>query len=369
MTVPRPVSRRRLVSYTLQCLLSLLLSLAAAEAFCRYIEPESQRLLAVRNQFADYRYHPKLGWELIPDRDFIFERSEFKTTIHSNHDSMRYRDVGPKHGLRIAVLGDSFTWGHGVEQQDRYTDLLEKATGVEILNFGVTAYGTLQYYLLMDKVLSFHPDVVIIATFPQNDMIDNLSNFKYQAYKPYAVLENGKLVLKGIPVPKITRFGLQLRPWYTSYALGRYLQSCFEYAFPNWASAPPSGAPAIRGETSVTEGTLYNTPQSPAAVNAALINQALLKAIKEKVEAAHAQMLIFELYGKADMTRNSFRDLITRQAKNLDIPLAILPPVPLEDFYMEDSHWRPPGHIKAANFLLPYIRQYMDNTAPTPQQP
>ena len=63
-----------------------------------------------------------------PIRDMrgVFKRSEFTNAIAINNDGMRYHEVGPKSGYRVAVLGDSFTWGHGVEEAQRFTDLVEK---------------------------------------------------------------------------------------------------------------------------------------------------------------------------------------------------------------------------------------------------
>lgn len=71
---------------------------------------------------------------------------------------------------RIACLGDSFTFGHGVRQEDAYPSqmeaILNAAAGVkafEVLNFGVGGYNTKQEAILLEeKVLPYDPDLVIL---------------------------------------------------------------------------------------------------------------------------------------------------------------------------------------------------------------
>ena len=54
--------------------------------------------------------------------------------------------------LRIVVLGDSFTWGHGVEDEGLFTRLLEdRLPGTEVWNLGGSAYSTEQELLLLRK--------------------------------------------------------------------------------------------------------------------------------------------------------------------------------------------------------------------------
>lgn len=58
-----------------------------------------------------------------------------------NHYGFRDNEIaGRTPGvLRLAVIGDSYTYGQGIAREDRLTDLLDQALGpeVEVLNFGV----------------------------------------------------------------------------------------------------------------------------------------------------------------------------------------------------------------------------------------
>src|SRR5262245_62400166 len=56
---------------------------------------------------------------------------------------------------RVLVLGDSMTEGLGVALEQRFTNLLERETGIEHLNFATSGdFGTTQYYLLYKTLAS-----------------------------------------------------------------------------------------------------------------------------------------------------------------------------------------------------------------------
>ncbi|MGD8374555.1 MAG: SGNH/GDSL hydrolase family protein [Acidobacteriota bacterium] len=89
----------------------------------------------------------------------------------------------PPGTFRIAVLGDSWAFGWGVEQGEDFPSVLEDlledrhdAGGVrfEVLNFSVFAYNTLQELaVLRSRALAFEPDLVIVA-FNLNDVEGHL---------------------------------------------------------------------------------------------------------------------------------------------------------------------------------------------------
>src|SRR5262245_58153780 len=78
--------------------------------------------------------------------------------------------------LRVACIGDSWTFGMNVNQDQTYPARLEAllqrrtpGSNVEVMNFGVLGYSSFQgLELLKRRVLDFHPDVLIIG-FGMND--------------------------------------------------------------------------------------------------------------------------------------------------------------------------------------------------------
>ena len=106
----------------------------------------------------------KLGYELVPgSRDGAFR---------INSDGMRDRErtlEKPPGTFRIACIGDSITYGHGVGRAVAYPAQLEAilnrpqgSTAYEVLNFGVTGYDITQSVQnLRVRALPYEPDLVI----------------------------------------------------------------------------------------------------------------------------------------------------------------------------------------------------------------
>jgi lysophospholipase L1-like esterase len=91
----------------------------------------------------------------------------------------------PDDVLRIAFLGDSFTFAWGVEVAQGYADLLEgllqqrlAAAGdnrrVEVLNFGVPGYNTAtEVACLEHKALALKPDLILLQYFFNDAYLPN----------------------------------------------------------------------------------------------------------------------------------------------------------------------------------------------------
>ncbi len=117
----------------------------------------------------------ELVWELKPSVD----RSVPGMVVHINRDGLRDREYSldkPSGVRRIAVLGDSVTFGFGVSQEEAYPKVLEQLLNqgtqtikYEVMNFGVDGYNTDQEYIqLREKALSYSPDIVVLG-FIMND--------------------------------------------------------------------------------------------------------------------------------------------------------------------------------------------------------
>ncbi len=94
--------------------------------------------------------------------------------VSLNSDKMRDREFTfekPNGTIRIAVVGDSITFGSGVKDVNNvYSKLLENKlnnnsrTNFEVLNFGVPGYNSDdELEIVKDKVMKYHPDVIIIG--------------------------------------------------------------------------------------------------------------------------------------------------------------------------------------------------------------
>lgn len=137
-----------------------------------------------------YTVDRERGFALRPGAEGVWSR-EGRGSVRINQAGFRGADLfeAPAPGvLRIAVLGDSFTEALQVDEQDTFVKRLQTSLsadsscalrrnfpgGVEVLNFGVGAYGTGQQLLTWRHLAKrYRPDWVILAVYPGNDFTDN----------------------------------------------------------------------------------------------------------------------------------------------------------------------------------------------------
>ncbi len=112
---------------------------------------------------------------------------------------------------RILMLGDSLTEGFQVELERTSSKQLETLLrndgyNVEVLNFGVSGYGTVQELLYYQREgVKYDPDIVILNLFLGNDLSENTYQDGYFQRPAYS-LKDGHLVFhptsasSGIPV-------------------------------------------------------------------------------------------------------------------------------------------------------------------------
>ena len=115
--------------------------------------------------------------------DFIARRGG-GPSISVNSLGFRERDVGPKNPdrYRIAIIGDSFTWGQGIEARDRFSNLLEGFLGshYEVLNFGIPGNNMPEHLNELDQVLPLRPDFVLLQLYINDFETSNMQ--RPQAY-------------------------------------------------------------------------------------------------------------------------------------------------------------------------------------------
>jgi hypothetical protein len=135
-------------------------------------------------------------------------RKEGESYVEINSDGLRDREHSkPKapNTFRVAVLGDSYAEALQVPVEAAFWRVLEtdlRACGarggreIEVINFGVSGYGTAQELLtLRGKVWDYAPDLVLLAVTTNNDITDNSRALKRTDEIPYFVFRDGRLAL------------------------------------------------------------------------------------------------------------------------------------------------------------------------------
>jgi lysophospholipase L1-like esterase len=154
-------------------------------------------------------YHPLLGWVNKPDyRDIVKIDDDHDFFITHNSKGLRDREhdyARPDGVKRVLVLGDSFVWGFGVEDNEVLTSVLEsRSDTIEAINCGVSGYGTDQALLFYtDKAYKYDHDLVVYA-FYANDLAELSRTISYGYPKPMFVPGSDPFTVTNVPVAKTT---------------------------------------------------------------------------------------------------------------------------------------------------------------------
>lgn len=117
-----------------------------------------------------------IGYVLLPNASFRHETSEFDVDYHVDAGGGR-RVPGTGAGLRVDVYGDSWTFGHGVEDVETYVSRLqERWPDASVRNRGVMGYGTVHAMLALERDLARDgsPALVLYGFHPIHVMRNHL---------------------------------------------------------------------------------------------------------------------------------------------------------------------------------------------------
>ncbi|MFB6208062.1 MAG: SGNH/GDSL hydrolase family protein [Candidatus Nanohaloarchaea archaeon] len=83
----------------------------------------------------------------------------------------KFNTTPPNDTVRILVVGSSFTFGKGVNESDRFTEVAERKLNaavadktVQIINAGTAGWGMREFYYFLEmRGLEYEPDVVVVS--------------------------------------------------------------------------------------------------------------------------------------------------------------------------------------------------------------
>ena len=165
------VRKRNRVFLAITLVGTFLVCLLIIEVAIRILDPQSD----LRRKDLFFQYEPFIGVEGIPNKKGAFANSYFKTTVTHNNEGFRDINHGKKNAqnkFRVIVLGDSFTWGHGVENDQIYMKILEEHNpSIETINMGGPGgdpQGELKVYT--SRGVEYEHDAVLVGFFIGNDI-------------------------------------------------------------------------------------------------------------------------------------------------------------------------------------------------------
>ncbi len=113
---------------------------------------------------------------------------DFTTSVSINSVGLRGPEISAKTTdvFRILVLGDSFAFGWGVEDDETFAARLEKELkseipGIQVLNGAVPGFGLPDELEWLEHYgLHLEPDLVLLAIFPANDITDATERYRQE---------------------------------------------------------------------------------------------------------------------------------------------------------------------------------------------
>jgi hypothetical protein len=354
-----PKRPRNLKKKLLLVIFGLLVGLLMSEVFLRVIGYS----YPIFYQADYYR-----GFALRPGVTGHYQR-EGESEVSINSDGLRDREhvkAKPANTIRIAVLGDSFAEAMHLPMEQTFWSLLERklqecnafpGKQVEVINFGVSGYGTAQELItLQQKVWAYSPDVVLLAFTTYNDIYDNSRALSKTEEVPYFLYRNGALSydasFRGSRTyqqrdSKLSRFGRWFHDHLRIVQLAHFAQFVIKLRLTDWrnrrraASAPPAEtrAPATKApptaETIGIDNMIYVEPQSEDWKEAWRVTEGLIAQMHNEVRQRGVKLFVVSLSTAIQV----YPDPAVRQRfmKHLGVSDLFYPERRLKDLAMRDN--------------------------------
>lgn len=117
--------------------------------------------------------HPYIGHLQTPNSAFVVSGKDFRAVHRTDAHGFRNGGLWPGRAEIVAV-GDSLTFGHGVEAEQVWAAVLVKAfPGSRVINLGLSGSGPQQYLRVYETFgVPLQPRLLLIGFFPRNDFWD-----------------------------------------------------------------------------------------------------------------------------------------------------------------------------------------------------
>ena len=311
---------------------------------------------------------PLLGWTVGSSR-------QSKNGLYaSSKEGIRSSQVGNSYGEvqglpRIAIVGDSYTFGLEVPFESTWGHRLEKQFPfpVQVLNFGVDGYGVDQAYLRYHRdVRPWHPDIVVFG-FIHHDLYRSMVVYPFISFpewgfpfsKPRFSVENGQLRLvtasaespealfskKSVTDLPFVEYdsGYDKEGWEQKWYHRSYLVRLILAWFPRWPEPSP-----------------HASHEAAVAVNVEILHRFAQEA---RGEGSVPYIVYFPGRGDFSGDERKGRDLIFSALRDEGLPYEDLTSCmgnseSYNDLFNEGStHYSPEGNEVAAECLVPILQK------------
>ncbi len=345
MSPPEIPRSRRLLMSGVSALIGIGVALALVEGIVTLLfdEPVQPRYVY------DAGYGVRANQPGISTRHYV--PGDYEVAINTNSAGMRgkreYPLEKPDGVRRILVLGDSFAFGYGVEDEEVVSARLESelnggvsvSGSYEVLNLAVSGFGQAEELVTWRaRGRAYRPDVVLLFYF-ENDIGNN------------AVANLFRLDANGVLEPAATEFlpGVRTRELLYKFPPIRWL---FEHS-QAWNLVRNRLSGIVQNSLLQKQGLEKFNDTSAKGID---LTRALLRQLVDEIRADGARPVIVIIPDRKQMDSTfpfTVAEVEALGASLLDGRSFLV----REDYYNRDSHWRPIGHAKTAAQLTPLIRQ------------
>ncbi len=259
-------------------------------------------------------YDALRGWRLRPGAIGL-QRSEGQADVMINSGGFRGPEVSiakPDGVVRIAVLGDSFAEAMQVPYSECFSAVAEyelaactllAARRVQVLDFGVSGYGTGQELLtLREQVWRYSPDVVVLAFFSGNDVSDNSATLDTESWlngekcRPhFAIHDDAAAVeLDDFREDPLHNLWCQTVFAFNRFTIMDYLGQPF-VAIHAALGLDHGLAARVAGSEPGLDDEIYGPPQTPQWQQAWTVTERLITEMSREVKARGALFLLVTL--------------------------------------------------------------------------
>ncbi len=323
---------------TLTLALGVLFALVAGEVAVRvwrgrllsWSSPRHDMLRLLRSAYPAV-HDPLLGWA--PRPGFRGQDNAWGTRVTIDARGLRaHAAVVPDEGARLLALGDSFTFGDEVDDDDTWPARLERRLGRRVWNAGVFGYGLDQMVLRAERLLDAHAFSGVVLAFVPDDIERCGYSYRYAA-KPYFDLVDGRLALRNVPVPeppeRLPAPGLLARSHLVDFVMLRLMRA-------RWLSGATDLVVAHRRESEVAALLVERLRQRCAREGLPL----LLVALGESPHPTRpSQRLLRQARARGVATLDLIEPLLVELARD---------PARRAELFRPGSHFSPEGNAWAA---------------------
>ncbi|MGB2705789.1 MAG: hypothetical protein WBC74_02910 [Candidatus Omnitrophota bacterium] len=363
---------KRVFSRIAAILIILGVSFAACELAVRIVSPQ----VAGPVQFA---YDPKLGAIPVPNQSARrIAPGIYDYTYSNNSCGLRgIKEYGVNKNpakFRILLLGDSSTYGIGVNDEETFAykieeELLREGLKAETINAGNPGKGT-DYALRFFQVsgYKFNPDLTALC-FSKTDFTDNMRS-EYYNVTPDRERQLFAKDLSGSIVAK-KRF-LKFLPLYNWIITRSHFANLLKQT-------------AIRVILTRAEKNTSVPTSSPLVIHytvdkdafpgerSARLTEIFFKHLKKAVYDSGSDLIVFYIPDSEDVIRYRKKESVSKgeevigdTVRSRNVKFLSLAPVlaesgkPIELLYYTEGHWTPLGHSIAAGFMSEHIKKYVE---------